>query len=92
MFKSDEEMLAYIKDGDSLWYSIKLRLGTLLRELRLEKGLSLEEVAALIDWTPKKLENMETCKRRMHWHRLAQLLKLYGKELNISLIDKSIHK
>lgn len=87
MFTSEECMDEYCKKGDKFWKSVKIRLGMLLREVRLSKNLSLEEVAAIIGWTPRKLENAENGARRMNWYRYAQLLRFYGKELTLQLVD-----
>lgn len=89
MLETEEQVKEYIEGGKQLTAYFMTGIGHFLLQERLKRHQSLEEVAIAVDWTPKRLENMELGKRRMNWYRLAQLLKYYGKELNFSLTDRA---
>ncbi|MGW7412460.1 helix-turn-helix domain-containing protein [Streptomyces sp. NPDC054863] len=54
------------------------RLGSMLRRLRNESGMSLESAAAAMSWDTGKLSRIENAKAHIRAQGIAPLLKLYG--------------
>ena len=59
-----------------------------LKQLRLEQGLSLEELQAIVHISPRLLKRMEDGKCLVLFH-LIKLLDFYGKKVRIALKDKN---
>lgn len=53
-------------------------LGSELREIREERGLSMREVARRLDWPASKLSKIETGKQGTKREDVASLLAIYG--------------
>ena len=85
---TSEEILKYLRGGEKLRHSLKPQIGELLLQERLKRKMPLEEVSRIIKVPSTKIEMLELGKRKLNWCLTARLLRLYNKDLTITLTDK----
>lgn len=62
-------------------------IGDLLLKTRRENNQRLEYLARRVDVDTRILEDNELGRRKFHWFALFRVLKLYGKTLEIKLVN-----
>lgn len=62
-------------------------IGDLLLAIRRENNQRLEYLARRVDVDSRLLEENELGRRKFHWFALFRVLKLYGKTLEIKLVN-----
>ena len=84
------EFITYCRRGEKLRHSIKPQIGELLLQERLRRKMPLEEVSRYVKFPTQKIEMLELGKHKLNWNLVACLLKIYHKELTLTLTDKPI--
>lgn len=62
-------------------------LGTLLSEERKKQNLQIDELAAMLKLERKHIEHIEYAQCGLKWHTYCRLLRLYRKNIQISLVE-----
>lgn len=86
------EFITYCRRGEKLRRSLKPQIGELLLQERLKRKMPLEEVSRIIKVPSTKIEMLELGKRKLNWCLTARLLRLYNKDLTITLTNTSTPK
>ncbi|MBO5441040.1 MAG: hypothetical protein J6J35_02485 [Alphaproteobacteria bacterium] len=87
MFETLEEEKKYIMNGDLLCNDVKRQIGMLLLDERVQRRLALSALSDKIGIPPYKIELIEMARRKFHWQAVAELLRFYGKKIELRLID-----
>ena len=87
---SAEEFITNCRRGERLRRSLKPQIGELLLQERLKRKMPLEEVSRYVKFPTVKIEMLELGKHKLNWKLVAVLLKVYHKELTLTLTDKPI--
>ena len=85
-----EEFITNCRRGEKLRRSLKPQIGELLLQERLKRKMPLEEVSHYVKFPVAKIEMLELGKHKLNWNLVAGLLKVYHKELTLTLTDKPI--
>ena len=83
------EFITYCRRGERLRRSLKPQIGELLLQERLKRKIPLEEVSRYTQIPSIKIEMLELGKRKLNWNLVALLLKLYHKDLTLTLTDRT---
>lgn len=73
--------------GKYMYRMMTLKIGRLLNEERKARGLSVEQVAALVGLHCKYIKNAEFGGDKLNWITVGMLLRFYQKQMVVSLID-----
>ncbi|MCM1323340.1 MAG: hypothetical protein NC218_04195 [Acetobacter sp.] len=84
---NNEELELYFEGGNWFRQELRVQVGDLLMAERLRQGLTLEDVSKLIKIPAKLIEKQEQHRKRINFCILGALLKIYKKQLKITLID-----
>ena len=82
------EYITYCRRGERLRHSLKPQIGEILLQERLRRKMPLEEVSRYVKFPTAKIEMLELGKHKLNWNLVAGLLKVYHKELTLTLTDK----
>lgn len=75
--------------GRYMYRMVARKIGRLLYEERIARGLTIEQVATLLDVYCKYVKNAEYGGEDMNWMTAGMLLRFYHKQLVFSLEDWS---
>ncbi len=82
-----ETSLKNVNRGKDLKQWVKKTLGTLLSEERKKRNLQIDELATMLKLERKHIEHVEYAQCSLKWHTYCRLLRLYRKNLKISLVE-----